>query len=75
VTDEVIDAIDRGLYSRLSNSEIRHDFWRPDADVRHVEIVGKKWPIVIVDLFEVNQIGERRYVATRSYDFNERDQK
>jgi hypothetical protein len=46
-------------------------YWLPDPDVRHVDIIGKRWPIVIVDMFERNDLGERRYVETRSFDFNE----
>lgn len=44
------------------------NLWMPRVDTDAVEVLGKKWPpVVIVTMWEENDIGERRYVGTRSY--------
>lgn len=43
------------------------DLWQTEFEVQTMETVGGDWPGVIVEKWERNWIGERRYVATRAY--------
>jgi hypothetical protein len=41
--------------------------WTPEFEVDHEQVIGEDWPLVIVSKWEVNRIGERRFVGTRVY--------
>jgi hypothetical protein len=44
--------------------------WTPSFDIRDEQIMGAGWPIVFVVKYEENARGDRRYVDTRSYNFD-----
>jgi len=41
--------------------------WIPEFEVDHEQVLGQSWPLVLVSKWEVNRMGERRFVGTRSY--------
>lgn len=43
------------------------EFWVPEFDVDTVQVLGRDWPDIIVTKWEVNGIGERRFVESRVY--------
>jgi hypothetical protein len=45
----------------------REYLWTPEYEVHHDQLHGQEWPIVIVEKFETNWRGERRYVETKRY--------
>lgn len=42
--------------------------WVPDYETELVEVHGQEWPRVLVQKYERNGRGERRYVGSRFYD-------
>jgi hypothetical protein len=42
-------------------------FWVPEFRITEVRTYGKEWPDIIVEKWETNSIGERRFVASRTY--------
>ena len=49
-------------------SDPRRDLWVAEFESEMVQLVGREWPtLVIVTMWERNDIGERRYVGTRTY--------
>lgn len=45
----------------------RHGVWIPEYETTTEEVMGQEWPLVVVQKWERNGIGERRYVGTRIY--------
>lgn len=50
-----------------AENDIRRALWFPDYDVHTVEVMGQEWPDLIVEKWERNSIGERRFVESRTY--------
>lgn len=48
------------------------DLWTPEFEVHHEVAMGEEWPVVIVTKWEVNRIGERRFVGTRALNVGQR---
>ena len=48
----------------------RRAIWRHEVVIEEVEELGVKWPLLVVSLFERNEIGERRYIETKTVDLN-----
>lgn len=40
------------------------EMWTPDVEVREVRVDGQRWPLLQIERFERNRIGERRYVGS-----------
>ena len=43
---------------------IGSDIWTADVEIREIEVVGQRWPLLQIERFERNMIGERRYVGS-----------
>lgn len=43
------------------------NLWEPDIEILQERIMGQRWPFLVVQLFEKNMIGERRWVGTRTF--------
>jgi hypothetical protein len=46
---------------------LRRDLWKPEFEVTYREVVGQDWPLVFVEKWERNAIGERRFVGSSSF--------
>jgi hypothetical protein len=47
--------------------DARRNIWTNDFETKVVELMGGDWPEVVVDKYQTNHLGERRYVGSRMY--------
>lgn len=45
----------------------QRDLWIPEYHVQKIETIGADWPMVLVEKWEKNAIGERRFIEVRNY--------
>ena len=48
-------------------TEPQTDVWVPDYETTLVEVHGQEWPMVLVKKYEVNDLGERRFVESKFF--------
>lgn len=49
------------------NTDIRRSIWYPDFAVHVEQVIGQLWPLVVVEHWERNELGERRFIDARIY--------
>lgn len=56
-------------------TNLGRDIWSPDIEIQQERLLGQRWPFLIVQLFETNAIGERRWMGSKTFtiDDNEDD--
>ena len=62
----VLELVDGGPHIRRRPIlDARRNIWLPDYTLTPLETMGGDWPAVVIDKFEENRLGERRYVGSR----------
>lgn len=58
----------RGDLDRLMLDPKDHDVWVPYFTIEEVSEMGQEWPSVLVNKWEENYRGERRFVGSKVYE-------